>query len=202
VIGKATTSSTYTAIGVYGTAGTTSGSPVRIGGMFTLRGSSDNLGSLETMALVADNGATGSTIFEARDDGVVAMRVSGGGQTQIYGSGLYVGDAAPTAYGSTSPAQLTGDQNNYDIGSGTFFRLSSDASRNITGLANGVDGRVIFIVNVGSNNIVIQHNNAGSSDGNKILSGTGADITLAGNDSIQLIYDGISSRWRVLSIVQ
>ncbi len=102
-----------------------------------------------------------------------------------------------------SPTQLTADQNNYQAGTGRsmFYRLSSDASRSITGFnpAGGTnqDGELHYFINVGSNNIVLVNESASSTAGNRFLNVTGADITLAANEMAMLIYDNTSARWRV-----
>lgn len=101
--------------------------------------------------------------------------------------------------GDISPAQITSNQNDYNptgLSGATVLRLSSDASRNITGLQGGADGRVIAIVNVGSNNIVLKDADSGSSAANRFaLSG---DITLAADDGLILQYDSTSSFWRCI----
>lgn len=102
-----------------------------------------------------------------------------------------------------SPSQITADQNNYQAGSGRslWYRLSSDASRNITGLqpAGGTNqnGETHFLINVGSFNIVLVNESASSTAGNRFTNSTGADITLAANEAALVMYDGTSSRWRV-----
>lgn len=98
-------------------------------------------------------------------------------------------------------ATLTGDANDYapinQLGS-TVWRVSSDASRNITGIdATGTSvGRTIYLVNVGSQNIVLKNADAGSSAVNRFA--LNADITLAANQGVQLWYDGTSTRWRTI----
>jgi hypothetical protein len=80
-----------------------------------------------------------------------------------------------------------------------FFRLSGDAARNITGIAFNGSTVSIRLVNVGAFNIVLQNNNAGSATSNRILTGTGADLTLAaGSAPVLLQYDTVSRIWRVL----
>ncbi|MDL5055884.1 hypothetical protein [Geitlerinema calcuttense] len=103
-----------------------------------------------------------------------------------------------------SPAQITANQNNYTFsGFGSLLRLSSDASRNITGLANtwgavtNNAGDVLTIINIGSNDIVLKHQDAASTDTNRFLNSTGADITLTANQAADLFYDGTTQRWRV-----
>jgi hypothetical protein len=102
-----------------------------------------------------------------------------------------------------SPAQITADQNNYQAGSGRsmFYRLSSDASRTITGFnpAGGTNqsGEIHYFINVGSQNIVLANESASSTAANRFTNSTGADITLAANEAAMVVYDGTSSRWRV-----
>ena len=102
---------------------------------------------------------------------------------------------------ATSPAQITSNQNDYPIGTGTFFRLSTDASRNITSMTGGADGKHLIIVNVGSNNIVFTHDDgATGTAANRILSSTAANLTIVPNGSITLIYDGTTQRWRDIAV--
>lgn len=103
-----------------------------------------------------------------------------------------------------TPAQITANQNNYSFTyyEGVVLRLSSDASRNITGLlASGsygvLDGDFVWIINVGSNDIVIKHEDVNSTAANRFLNSSGADITLSAGQAADLIYDGTTSRWRV-----
>ena len=110
---------------------------------------------------------------------------------------------ATVASAPDSPTQLTADQNNYAAGTGRslFYRLSSDASRTITGLnpAGGTnqDGELHYIINVGANNIILANESASSTAANRFTNVTGADITLAANEIAMLIYDNTSARWRV-----
>jgi len=106
--------------------------------------------------------------------------------------------------GVFSPAEITSDQDNFTTlnteGSLTgILRLSSDMSRNISGLADGQDGRMLCIINVGSNDIVLEDQEASSTAINRIITGTGADLTVEADDVVKLLYDGTTERWRVLS---
>lgn len=94
--------------------------------------------------------------------------------------------------------QITSDQNDYNPGLGMFYRLSTDASRNITGLAvNQIDGQVCEIWNIGSFDIVLKHEDAASTAVNRFLCHGSADITLTPNNIAILRYDSTSTRWRV-----
>ena len=76
------------------------------------------------------------------------------------------------------------------------MRLASDASRTITGLDGGLDGRVLFIINIGANDIILSNENA-SSDAEKQFA-IGADVTLGASESCILWYDNTSTRWRMV----
>jgi hypothetical protein len=99
-----------------------------------------------------------------------------------------------------TPSQITSDQNDYNptgLSTASTLRLSSDASRNITGLQGGADGRILFIHNVGSNNIVLKDESASSSAANRFA--LTADVTLSADAVAVLQYDSTSSRWRCVS---
>ena len=102
-----------------------------------------------------------------------------------------------------TPAQITANQNNYAIGTANVLRLSSDAARNITGIVNGgsptEDGRELLIINVGAQDIVLTNEDAASTAINRIITGTGASVTLATLASARLIYDVTSARWRIVA---
>jgi hypothetical protein len=113
-------------------------------------------------------------------------------------------DGADEELALFSPAQLTGNVDDYDplFGSGRVvgtWRLTSDASRDISSIAGGRSGRRLTIINVGSNNIVLRDESAAlGTAANRIITGTGASITLAANGKAHLIYDDTTARWRVV----
>lgn len=99
-----------------------------------------------------------------------------------------------------TPAQITANQDNYNPGSvAQNIRLSTDASRNITGMTTDYPQRAgdwRTVTNVGSFNIVLVHD-ATSTAANRFFNASGGDITLTPNQTAFLIYDGVISRWRV-----
>ncbi len=109
---------------------------------------------------------------------------------------------------AVSPAQITSDQNNYQLpvhpNDRFIVRLSTDASRTITGfdiaLADSAEvNEAIMIINVGSNDLVLADQSASSTAANRIISPTGANYTLNADESCLLWYDDTTSRWRILS---
>ena len=103
-----------------------------------------------------------------------------------------------------TPAEITADQDNYNSG-GTLarlYRLSTDTARTITGIAAPGGNHAVeelIAVNVGSNDLKFANESASSTAANRIITGTGGEITLAsGSPPIVLFYDSTSSRWRVM----
>lgn len=99
--------------------------------------------------------------------------------------------------GDISPTQITASQNDYNptgLSTATVLRLSTDASRNITGIQGGADGRILKLLNVGSFPIVLKTANTGSSAANRFDFDT--DLTLQPDQGVILYYDSTDSRWR------
>lgn len=105
----------------------------------------------------------------------------------------------------SDPIDLTGDEASLDVGGMTFIRITSDATRTVFGMTGGdFDGQHLLFTNVGSFNVIFA-NESGSAGAveQRIITGTGADITLAPGESMNLIYDQFSGtpRWRALAKV-
>lgn len=96
-----------------------------------------------------------------------------------------------------SPAQITGDQNNYVVGGYEIIRLNSNAIRTITGIAGGSKGRTITLLNVGNFDIILANESVLSLEENRFTVSTGADFTLIPNGSVTLYYDFATLRWRI-----
>jgi hypothetical protein len=110
--------------------------------------------------------------------------------------------AGPVRFsGDISPAQLTANQNDYNptgLSTAAVLRLSTDASRTITGLAGGADGRLLLVMNVGAQDLVLADESASSTAANRFA--LDGDLTLGADTGATLYYDGTSSRWRLLSV--
>lgn len=104
-----------------------------------------------------------------------------------------------------SPAQITANQNDYTPTNGLnalVWRLSSDATRTITGIGAGNSGQAIVIENVGSFTIAFSNQDANSAAANQIITGTGGTLNIAANGALTLRYDATTLRWRVISAAQ
>jgi hypothetical protein len=178
---------------VAGKIGGASGKSVDVGDVYVA--SADNAGGTEASV------GTSWFVLEHNLTGVVKSGDSAGGDL----AGTYPNPTVAQASGAfaltgdISPSQITSNQNDYNptgLSTATVLRLSTDASRNITGLQGGADGRIIVIENIGSNDIVLKDESGSSSAGNRFA--LSADITLAADDAATLKYDATSTRWRCI----
>lgn len=101
-----------------------------------------------------------------------------------------------------SPAALAaGNNNDYaGIGLSSFARLTPDGGGStITGIvapASINDGTVIVLLNLGAGTLTIANQNANSAAANRIITETAADVAMATNEMMSIIYDGTTARWR------
>lgn len=102
--------------------------------------------------------------------------------------------------GVVSPATLTANTDNWAVtglSTAGVIRASTNASRNLTGIASPTSGQTFLLVNVGANDLVLVHD-ATSTAANRFLCPNSANLTLNPNDSVYVWYDNTSSRWRVI----
>ncbi len=108
-------------------------------------------------------------------------------------------DLAITA--DINPAQLTADTNDWNptgLSTASMIRLSGDSSfRSITGISGGYDGRMLQIRNVGTTAVLLLDQNTGSTAANRFDLG-GYDIPLFPSDTITIMYETSTSRWRAV----
>lgn len=90
--------------------------------------------------------------------------------------------------------------NDLFLPTGTSFRATATGgAQDVTGFANVKAGRGITFLNVGANNLVLRNQNAGSTAENRIITGTGASVTIQPDRSAFLVYDGTTVRWRLIA---
>jgi hypothetical protein len=105
-----------------------------------------------------------------------------------------------TISGDISPAQIAANTNDYNpagLSLASRLRLSTDASRNLTGIVGGADGRVLILVNVGTNALVLKDADVGSTAANRF--DFGADVTLTSKQVAVVQYDATDSRWKMIA---
>jgi hypothetical protein len=106
--------------------------------------------------------------------------------------------------GDITPSAISSTQNDYNpagLSTATVLRLeASGAARVITGLQGGSDGRIIILYNIGTTyGIQLNTENLSSAAENRFLFTGVANVFLAPNTSIALIYDSTLSRWRAIN---
>ncbi len=99
---------------------------------------------------------------------------------------------------ASSTVRSTIDQtiHNFAIGRGTYFELFGvGADAGLTGIAGGVDGRLIILRNIGTNTIRLFHNSNSSIVGNRIKTSTEGTIVMSITNGLILVYDGVGQVW-------
>ena len=96
--------------------------------------------------------------------------------------------------------QITADQNNFNLLEGVYHRFTTDASRTITGFANASSGLKV-VLNAGTQDLVLANDSASSDAQNRILTHTGANLTLNTKEGVVVVYDRVSTRWRTVGVV-
>lgn len=119
-----------------------------------------------------------------------------GNTTVTSGNSLTVAGGT-VAFQKGTDYSTTGTSNNVNLGNSALIRLTGASAQTITGIAGGVDGRLLTIINAGSATAVISNNSGSSSAANRITTGTGSDINLTVGASISMVYDSTASLWRV-----
>lgn len=123
------------------------------------------------------------------------------------------GAAEPSATHGAQPSdtlQLVGNTTSIDLANGTTNNLSIGdfnvvnitgltGSATITGIAGGVDGARLSLINNTGQDMTIAHASGSSDAENRILTATGANVSIVGSGSFELIYVGALERWFLVS---
>jgi hypothetical protein len=104
--------------------------------------------------------------------------------------------AAPPYHWATVTATST--LNNYSPGTATVLRVvASGGNRFISGFSGGGPNKALRVINISTNSLTLYHESGSSDAANRLLLDAGTDRALQENDQAELLYDPISSRWRV-----
>ena len=99
-----------------------------------------------------------------------------------------------------SPAQLTANTDNWNptgLATAEVIRVSTDASRDLTGIVAPAGPWSIALENIGAFDLVLKHN-VTSTAANRFYCPNDADLTLQKDSTALLVYDLTSTRWRVV----
>lgn len=146
---------------------------------------------------VADGGTGASTAAAARTNLGAAASGANADITSLTATGLQVSSLAALTLTENTPLTLTANVNNYGLNTAVVQRVSSDASRVITGIST--TSKCLILVNVGSFDVVLSNESISSAAANRIITGTGGALTLIPNGRATLWYDQTSQRWRVIT---
>lgn len=95
---------------------------------------------------------------------------------------------------------ITADQDNYaptGFASASVLHVSADAPRSLSGLVGGAEGRIVSLVNTGSQPIQLLDESAGSMAANRFM--LGGDLVMAGKRAAVLRYDSTAARWLAIA---
>lgn len=166
-----------------------------------------------------DNGTTTLTDNITNAYSLYVEKPSGGVSGADYTAYFETGGTTGVGIGTATPAtalDISGDlalrvsaftasngsNDNISIGAVSYVRVAGPTGVfNVTGIAGGVNGKVVVLYNSTSQNMTIT-NEATSTAANRILTGTGADIATTGTGSVTLIYSSTDSRWIVIAVNQ
>lgn len=100
-----------------------------------------------------------------------------------------------------SPSTLTTNTENWDPSASVtgVIRVAASTTINLGGLVKDTSGERLTLVNVGSFTITIVHGSGGSTAANQFFCPGSANFSLRSNGSVDVWYDGTSSRWRVIA---
>jgi len=165
-----------------GNDGTTAGASV-------LRLANTNAGGTTWRFLSRDDKAL---IIESPDN-PSAIKIDAntdGGRTQ-FGYGMQ--------YLSFQDVTISANTDDWNINKGTHvIRANVTAACNVTGINQPANGRVVYIMNINSNNLTLKHQQ-GSVVTNQFALPLAADMTIRQNMCIGFWYDNTSQKWRPLS---
>lgn len=117
----------------------------------------------------------------------------------VSGSTRSSGESAAT---NTVRSTIDDTKHNFPLGRGTHFELFGvGADAGLTGIAGGVDGRLIILRNVGVNTLRLFHNSNSSDVGNRIRTLSGSTVTITVNNGLSLVYDGVGQVWIPLAVL-
>jgi hypothetical protein len=128
------------------------------------------------------------------------MLFSDGANWQAAFQDRLVGTAETGMSGDQTVANLTANQNDWaltNLSSKTFFHIGATSAVNCTGIAAGVAGQLIVLINETANLITFKAANAGSVAANRFQ--IGGDIALSQYQSLMLWYDPTNAGWRQVS---
>ncbi|HWF44182.1 MAG TPA: hypothetical protein VG537_06040 [Candidatus Kapabacteria bacterium] len=145
-------------------------------------------------------------VYPGQSSSANGTAVSGGTSgTWNYATPTQLGlGGATITFGTTTPSSLSGNANNFTLdANSSYYRLDNSTGNplDLTGLDNtGIpNGRMLTLVNTGTDPIVIKNHSSQSLGGNQFDLPGGADIILSQRGMATFIYDETSGYWELVS---
>ncbi|HEV7880218.1 DUF2793 domain-containing protein [Bradyrhizobium sp.] len=205
-VGINTTASSPNLLSVKSNAALLSAIAVTDGGSGDARLQISKESAAKTASVVFSDAFSGRAEFGLAGSDAFKLKVSANGSAWVeafsvdQGTGNLALPRGLALAGVISPPQITANQNDYNpagAAAATVLQLSSDALRTVSGLAGGAEGRVVNLVNIGSQPILLSDESTSSSAANRFA--LGANLTLAAKQAAMLRYDGSATRWRLIA---
>lgn len=89
---------------------------------------------------------------------------------------------------------VTTNQNNFDTEDALIVLFTGASALDLTGLRNGVEGRMVFLLNIGAGTKTVKHASGSSDALNRFSAAAAADISLTTGKTVIAAY--ANSLWR------
>jgi hypothetical protein len=97
-------------------------------------------------------------------------------------------------------ANLTAATANFSLSATTrILRLTATGAQSLNGITGGTEGRRLTILNVDTADTITLTHDATSTAANRFYCPAGANLAVRRDGGVELVYDGTSSRWRVIA---
>lgn len=154
-----------------------------VGNVLNLSSSGDSSSVTGSLAGLNISGAT---------SGATGLKITNAG------IGLSADISGAVAFRKGVDYSTAGTTNDAPFGNTSLVRLTG-VNPTISGIAGGTDGKILTIMNVSGTSATFQNQNLGSAASNRIITGTGGDLALGADSSVNLQYDSGAARWRIIS---
>ena len=158
-----------------------------------------NLNTATSSQVFLDGGnARGANLRAGTNDAYsMILETNNTDRFQINSTGLatFINDFAAQRGAAVSS---TGTLNDVSTSAKSYFQFTGAGSVTVTGFANGADGKIVILTNKTGVSLLINNDDSGSVAANRILTGTGAPLTIRNNASTMMVYDSANSRWNVI----
>jgi hypothetical protein len=160
----------------------------------------NSLTAIPPLRMANNTSIVGRNAANASDKAM--LQLNGSDQVMLDPAGTQgVSVGGPLIFPHGSVTLVNGLNSNINIGNATFIRFSGPSGAySVGGFTGGVDGRILYAFMLDAQQATIVNADASSSVGNKITTGTGANVTpRLGIHFETYIYDGPLTAWLLIA---